>query len=48
MEVELTVQKYFFAFAFVQYFLVVSISSALTVLIGYIQELLKKGSFEIQ
>jgi hypothetical protein len=47
MEVELLVQKYFFAFAFVQYFLVISISSAVSLLVSYIRDLVQKGSFEI-
>jgi calcium permeable stress-gated cation channel len=47
MEVELLVQKYFFAFAFVQYFLVISISSAVSVLVSYIRDLVQRGSFEI-
>jgi len=43
MQVELSVQKYFFGFAFIQYFLIVTIASAVSLLLNTIRVAITKG-----
>ncbi|KAI9732790.1 MAG: hypothetical protein M1834_003728 [Cirrosporium novae-zelandiae] len=47
MLIELTVQRYYFCFQFVQIFLVVSISSAFTTLINLIETATKQNTFDV-
>ena len=45
--VELAVQKYYFAFQFVQVFIVVTIASAITTMVGFINQAANGGTFDV-